>query len=70
VYKGLMATPGWSALAALREKRICWVPAARLQRPGPRLVGVLGELAACLHPDRVHPAATISARPDRAGGRP
>jgi iron complex transport system substrate-binding protein len=54
-YKELMARPGWSGLAALREKRICWIPAARLQRPGPRLVGVLRELAACLHPDRACP---------------
>jgi iron complex transport system substrate-binding protein len=63
VYKDLVARPGWSALAALREKRICWIPAARLQRPGPRLIGVLGELAACLHPERERPGGAGPARP-------
>jgi iron complex transport system substrate-binding protein len=55
VYRDLMSRPGWSNLAALRERRICWVPAPSLQRPGPRLAGVLAELAACLHPERVLP---------------
>ena len=67
-YKELMAKPGWSGLAALREKRICWIPAARLQRPGPRLVGVLGELAACLHPDRACPRVAGPAATDRIAG--
>jgi iron complex transport system substrate-binding protein len=70
VYKDLMAKPGWSALAALRERRICWVPAAQLQRPGPRLVGVLEELAACLHPGRLCPGRTGPTELDRIGGAP
>ena len=67
-YKELMAKPGWSGLAALRERRICWIPAARLQRPGPRLVGVLGELAACLHPDRACPVVADPAGIVRTAG--
>lgn len=55
VYKELAAKPGWSSLAALQENRICWVDAAVVQRPGPRLVSVLEGLAACLHPDRERP---------------
>jgi iron complex transport system substrate-binding protein len=68
VYRELMAKPGWSGLAALREKRICWIPAARLQRPGPRLVGVLGELVACLHPDRAGPTVAGPAATGRTAG--
>ena len=67
-YKELIAKPGWSGLAALRERRICWIPAARLQRPGPRLVGVLGEVAACLHPDRACPTVAGPAGAGRRAG--
>ena len=67
-YEEMMAKPGWSGLAALREKRICWIPAARLQRPGPRLVEVLGELAACLHPDRARPMVAAPPGTDRIVG--
>lgn len=68
VYKEMMAKPGWPGLAALREKRICWIPAARLQRPGPRLVGVLEELAATLHPDLARPAVARPVGTDRIAG--
>jgi iron complex transport system substrate-binding protein len=70
VYESLMARPGWSALTALRDKRICWIAAARLQRPGPRLVGALGDLAACLHPDRFVPGMTSPAEPQGTRGTP
>jgi iron complex transport system substrate-binding protein len=67
-YEEMMAKPGWSGLEALRERRICWIPAARLQRPGPRLVEVLGELATCLHPDRARPVAAGPAGTDGTAG--
>jgi ABC-type hemin transport system substrate-binding protein len=42
-------------LTAMRSGRICWIDAGTLLRPGPRLLGALEELAACLHPDRARP---------------
>jgi iron complex transport system substrate-binding protein len=63
----LATRPGWSALAALQERRICWIAAARLQRPGPRIAEVLEELAGCLHSERDRP---FSAGSGRSSGGP
>jgi iron complex transport system substrate-binding protein len=43
---------GWRGLAALREGRVCVVPADALLRPGPRVLGAVDRIARCLHPDR------------------
>ncbi len=69
-YRALMGTPGWPALEALRDRRICWIRAARLQRPGPRLVGVLEELASTLHPDRPRPGRAGRTSSDRLSEAP
>jgi iron complex transport system substrate-binding protein len=44
--------PGWNELRAIRQGRICWIDAGVLLRPGPRVLGALETLAACLHPGR------------------
>lgn len=47
----LLARPGWSALTAVRERRLCGFEAAQydmLVRPGPRLGEAAGLLADCL----------------------
>jgi iron complex transport system substrate-binding protein len=53
--KKLRGLPGWSGLTALKEGKICWIASGVLQRPGPRSLIALEELAACLHPETPEP---------------
>jgi iron complex transport system substrate-binding protein len=57
---GLRRLPGWPDLKALKADKVCWIDAGKLQRPGPRTLTALEELAACLHPERPE-----GGRPDR-----
>jgi iron complex transport system substrate-binding protein len=45
----LQSLPGWKDLRAVKERRMYFVSEA-IERPGPRLVDALGELAVVLHP--------------------
>lgn len=45
------ARPGWEAMRAVREGRICCIADELLNTPAPTLVGGLEALAAALHPD-------------------
>ena len=53
----LKARPGWSSLAAVREGHFAIVSDA-LDRPAPRIVDAIDELARQLHPDAFVPAAS------------
>ena len=46
------ARPGWSAIDAVKNDRICVVDPDIVSRPGPRIVDALDALARCLYPDR------------------
>jgi iron complex transport system substrate-binding protein len=48
----LRGRPGWRGLRAVREGRVCLVPADWLMRPGPRILGAVEMLARCLHPEQ------------------
>ena len=48
----LARRPGWSAIRAVRTRRVYSVDSDRITRPGPRLVDGLEEFARRLHPDR------------------
>jgi len=52
--------PGWSAIAAVRNKAIYAVPAELYSTPGPRLIDGLEHLAKLLHPDRFADTARAS----------
>ncbi len=43
--------PGWRGLSAVREGRLCFVPADWLLRPGPRVLLAVSQLGRCLHPE-------------------
>ncbi len=45
------ARPGWSQIAAVRSGRVYALSHALLERPGPRLIDGLEELAKLLHPE-------------------
>jgi cobalamin transport system substrate-binding protein len=45
------ARPGWSQIAAVRSGRVYALSHALLERPGPRLIDGLEQLARLLHPD-------------------
>jgi iron complex transport system substrate-binding protein len=47
----LQSLPGWKDLRAVKERRMYFVSEA-IERPGPRLVDALEELAGILHPTR------------------
>jgi iron complex transport system substrate-binding protein len=47
----LRTLPGWKDLRAVRERRMYFVSEA-IERPGPRLVDALEEVANILHPER------------------
>ena len=51
----------WSGLSAIKQARVYRIPADLLNRPGPRIVQALEQLAALLHPSSSRPAS---------GGRP
>jgi iron complex transport system substrate-binding protein len=52
-YAALAKLPGWSTLAAVKAKRVCFADGNQFfNRPGPRLVETLEILAEILHPDR------------------
>jgi iron complex transport system substrate-binding protein len=51
----LAARPGWRALEAVRRQRITVISDA-VNRPGPRLVDAIEQLARQLHPDAFEPA--------------
>lgn len=44
----LLAMPGWRGLNAVRQGRVCTVPADLIMRPGPRILDGVHRLAACL----------------------
>lgn len=48
--KELIAKPGWSDLAAVRNRRVHAVPRPELLIPGPRTIDGIERLAAMLHP--------------------
>jgi len=52
VLESLRSRPGWRALDAVRDGRICIVPGDWLMRPGPRILGAVRALGRCLHPKR------------------
>jgi iron complex transport system substrate-binding protein len=43
--------PGWAAIAAVRNNRICLVDPDVVSRPGPRIVEALDVLAKCIYPE-------------------
>jgi iron complex transport system substrate-binding protein len=44
--------PGWDAIDAVKNNRICVIDPDIVSRPGPRIVDALEALAKCLYPDR------------------
>jgi len=44
--------PGWSGIAAVKNNRVYQINSDWVQRPGPRMVLALEEIAKLLHPDR------------------
>ena len=44
--------PGWNAIDAVKNDRICVVDPDIVSRPGPRIIDALNTLAKCLYPDR------------------
>lgn len=46
------ARPGWQAIDAVKNDRICVVDPDIVSRPGPRVVDALDILAKCLYPDQ------------------
>ena len=63
----LLKMPGWRDLSAIRQSRLVPLPAA-VERPGPRLVEVLGQVARALHPGAF--AAASPASDDAAAPNP
>ena len=49
----LRQTSGWQSLPAVRDGRVCCVDGDLLNRPGPRVIDALEQVAACLHPEPV-----------------
>ena len=47
----LRRTDGWKAVPAVREGRIYYVDPDLMNRPGPRLIDALEQIAALLHPE-------------------
>jgi iron complex transport system substrate-binding protein len=47
----VIARPGWSKIAAIRNKKILPVDPDTLTRPGPRLIDGLEQLAMVIHPE-------------------
>ena len=47
----ITSRPGWSAINAVKNNRICFIDEDLLVRPGPRLVDGLEKLAAYIHPE-------------------
>jgi iron complex transport system substrate-binding protein len=50
--EAVRARPGWQAMSAVEHDRIVTIDAALTNRPGPRVVDGLEEIARILHPDR------------------
>ena len=48
--EALALKPGWSALTALRDRRVAVISDA-INRPGPRVFDAVEELARQLHPE-------------------
>ena len=48
----LQVRPGWRDLDAVRERKLCYLPADWLLRPGPRVLRAVNALGKCLHPER------------------
>lgn len=46
------ARPGWDAIDAVRNNRICSVDPDIISRPGPRIVDAVEALGKCLYPER------------------
>jgi iron complex transport system substrate-binding protein len=46
------ARPGWNAIDAVKNDRICVVDPDIVSRPGPRIIDALNTLAKCLYPDK------------------
>ena len=46
------ARPGWSAISAIENDRICEVNPDLTDRPGPNIMQGLEALAECLYPER------------------
>jgi iron complex transport system substrate-binding protein len=44
--------PGWSVIDAVKNSRVCNVDPDLIERPGPRVVDGLEELAKCLYPEK------------------
>jgi iron complex transport system substrate-binding protein len=51
VLADLRGKPGWRDLPAVREGRLCLVPADWLLRPGPRIIPAIRMIGRCLHPE-------------------
>lgn len=51
ILRTLRGRPGWRSLSAVRDGKICFVPADPLLRPGPRTIETIRVLGRCLHPD-------------------
>ena len=50
-YAGMLGRPGWSALRAIKEQRVCIFSATEsdsLVRPGPRMAEGARRMAVCL----------------------
>jgi iron complex transport system substrate-binding protein len=47
----LRQTPGWQSVPAVRQGRVCSVDGDLLNRPGPRVLDALEQVAAFLHPE-------------------
>ena len=50
--EGMRTRPGWQAMSAVEHGRIVTIDPALTNRPGPRVVDGLEEIARILHPDR------------------
>jgi iron complex transport system substrate-binding protein len=46
------ARPGWDAIDAVKNNRICMIDPDIVSRPGPRIVDALEALGKCLYPER------------------
>ena len=46
----MRGTDGWKSLPAMRNRRVCNIDGDLLNRPGPRLIDALEQIAALLHP--------------------
>ncbi|HYM16504.1 MAG TPA: helical backbone metal receptor [Dehalococcoidia bacterium] len=46
------ARPGWSAITAVKNHRICVINSSLVSEPGPRIADALETLGKCIYPDR------------------